>query len=203
MINSQLVVGGLIECCTITFHPEIPSGLLHHPFLEHVIQCLYPAAVHCSSEGCLISLEMFINSSKVNVLQLLLKPYVYVLNDLCSFIGLHELSSLVASISLNSSVLTTASWGKASLFSHAFPLGSYQHILLPPKYAQWHKTRLMKWRLGCEVFVSSDCLWFVSRRTSFSCYWVWGHLRPNRFKQRCHIYVSLSSHPAVSVSDLW
>lgn len=109
MINSQLVVGGLIECCTITFHPEIPSGLLHHPFLEHVIQCSYPAAVHCTSEGCLLSVEMFINSSRVNVLQLHLKPYVYDLSDLCSFIGLHKLSSLLASISLDNSELTTAS----------------------------------------------------------------------------------------------
>lgn len=106
MINSQLVVGGLIECCTITFHPEIPSGLLHHPFLEHGIQCLYAAAVHCTSVGCLISVEMFINSKKVNVFQLLLKPYVYILSDLCFFFGLHELSSLVASISLDNSELT-------------------------------------------------------------------------------------------------
>lgn len=103
MINSQLVVGGLIECCTIHFHPEIGSGLLHHPFLEHGIQCSHTAAVQCSSKGCLISVEMFINSSKVNVLQLLLKPYVYILSDLYFFIGLHKLSSLVASISWDNS----------------------------------------------------------------------------------------------------
>lgn len=106
MINFQFVVGGLIECCAITFHPEIPSGLLHHPFLEHGIQCSYPAAVHCTSEGSLISVEMFVNSSKVMVFQLLLKPYVCILSDLCFFIGLHKLSLLVLSISLDNSELT-------------------------------------------------------------------------------------------------
>lgn len=101
MINSQLLVGGFIGYCTITFHLEIPSGLLHHSFFEQGIQCSCPAAVHCTSEGCLISVEIFINSSKVSVLQLLLKPYVYILSDLCFFIGLHKLSSLAASIYLD------------------------------------------------------------------------------------------------------
>lgn len=35
-------------------------------------------------------------------------------------------------------------------------------------------------------------MWNVPRRTSFSWYQVWEHLRPIRFNQRCHIYVFTS-----------